>query len=79
MEDRIVLNAGMLIVFPAYLVGSGALIAWVVRLLVLYDPRKRKTWGRYVKERDVASALCWAYVGMEAAVWVGAAVFGLER
>lgn len=61
-----------LITVPALWVGNGALIAWVVRLLVLYDPRKRTTWGRFVRERSVARALCWTFAGMEAAFWITA-------
>ena len=68
-----------LVIVPVLVVGNGALIAWVIRLLVLYDPRKRKVWGRYVREARVARALCWIYVGIQAVSWGGAAVYGLKR
>ncbi|CAM9540169.1 unnamed protein product [Ectocarpus fasciculatus] len=64
---------------PASLVAIGALIAWAVRLLVLYDPMKRKRWGRYVREKPIAYALCLVYGGMEAVIWVFAALFGSDR
>lgn len=68
-----------LIFIPVLWVGNSALIAWVIRLLVLYDPRKRRAWGRYVKETRVARALCWTYAGIQAVFWVGATVYGLKR
>lgn len=34
---------------PASVVGMGALIVWATRLMILYDPNKRKRWGRYVR------------------------------
>lgn len=74
-----VVAVSTLITIPTLWVGNSALIAWMVRLLVLYDPRKRKSWGRYVNERRVARALCWTYAGMEAAFWIGVAVYGMER
>lgn len=78
-ENNFAAAISALITNPILWVGNGALIAWAVRLLVLYDPRKRKTWGHYVREKRVARALCWTYTGMEAAYWLGAAVFGMER
>ena len=66
-------------IIPTLVVGNGALIAWVIRLLVLYDPRKRKAWGRYFKEKRIARALCWIYAGIQAASWGGAAVYGMQR
>ena len=68
-----------LIILPTLWIGNGALVAWVIRLLVLYDPQKRKAWGRYFKEKRVARALCWTYAIMEAAFCVGASVYGLKR
>lgn len=64
---------------PASLIAIGALLAWAVRLLVLYDPTKRKRWGRYVREKPIAYALCLAYGGMEAVIWVLAAVYSINR
>lgn len=68
-----------LITVPILWVGNGALIAWMVRMLVLYHPKKRKRWGRHVNEKRVARALCWTYFGMEAAFWIGVALYGIER
>lgn len=64
---------------PASLVGIGALIAWAVRLLILYDPTKRKRWSRWARETFIARALCWFYGVMEAVIWVMAAVYGIDR
>lgn len=64
---------------PASLVSVGALVAWVIRLLVLYDPKKRKRWGRYVRETSVARTLLWAYWGMEAVIWMVASAYGINR
>lgn len=72
-------DAQTLITAPALWVGNGALIAWVIRLLVLYDPSKRKRWGRYVNEKGIARALCWTYGGMEAVFWAAVAVYGMAR
>jgi len=68
-----------LIIIPALWVGNSALVFWVIRLFVMYDPKKRKAWGRYINEKRMARGLCWAYAGMEAALWVAAAVFGFYR
>ena len=73
------IGVSTLVTVPALWVGNGALVAWMVRLLVLYDPGKRKSWGRYVNERRVARILCWVYTGAEAAFWIGVAVHGMER
>jgi len=59
-----------LIIIPALWVGNSALVFWVIRLFVMYDPKKRKAWGRYINEKRMARGLCWAYAGMEAALWV---------
>lgn len=56
-----------------------ATIAWVVRLLVLYDPIKRKKWGRYTNERRMFRGLICAYVLIEIPAWASAYVFGLQR
>lgn len=70
---------GLLIGSPASLLGTIALIWWAIRLVVLYDPTKRNKYGRYIKERSVVRALCWAYVGMEVVIWTAAASYGVNR
>lgn len=64
---------------PLSLIGVLALIAWVVRLLALYHPRKRKLLGRYIKEKGIACALCWTYGGMEIVIWALASAYGIDR
>lgn len=63
---------------PASLIGTMSLIWWVVRLLVLYDPAKRKRFGRYVKEKLAVRALLSLYVGLQVVVWATASSRGVN-
>lgn len=56
-----------------------ATIAWAVRLLVMYDPMKRRKWGRYTNEKRIFHGLIWTYVLIEVTIWASACVFGLQR
>lgn len=58
-------------------VSIGALIAWVVRLLVMYDPLKRRRWGRYTNEKRLFRGLIWTFVLLETGACVSGAVNGL--
>ncbi|CAN0326152.1 unnamed protein product [Ectocarpus sp. 8 AP-2014] len=64
---------------PASLIGTMSMIWWVVRLLVLYDPAKRKTYGRYVQDKLAVRALGWLYVGLQVVVWAAASSYGITR
>jgi len=64
---------------PASSFSSWALILWVLRVIVLYDPAKRKRWRRYIKVRGIIRALLWAYVVTEAVGWGAVPLYGLQR
>ena len=49
------------------------------RLLVMYYPRKRARWGRYVKEKFLIRALGSLWVLIEIAVWSSAWALGISR
>ena len=55
----------------------GAIIAWVVRLLVMYDPIKRRKWGRYTNEKRIFRVLIWTFVLLEVGAWASAGMNGL--
>lgn len=58
-------------------VSVGAIIAWVVRLLVMYDPIKRRKWGRYTNEKRMFRGLVWTFVLLEVGAWASVGVNGL--
>lgn len=64
---------------PASSFSSWALILWVLRVVVLYDPAKRKRWGRYMKVGAIFRALIGAYVVAEAVGWGTVLAYGLQR
>ncbi|CAN0386227.1 unnamed protein product, partial [Ectocarpus sp. 12 AP-2014] len=71
--------AGLRIIFgPATLVSTGAVIACVLRILVMYDPVKRRKYGRYTKEERMFQALVWTFVLLEVGAWSTACVTGAE-
>eukprot|EP00752_Nemacystus_decipiens_P009741 g8699.t1 len=65
--------------YPTLLTALVALVMTAVRLLVMYDPRKRAVWGRYVKENVLVRALMWAWLLMEVGVWSVASWMGIAR
>eukprot|EP00752_Nemacystus_decipiens_P009739 g8697.t1 len=68
-----------LIGFPATVAAEIALVMSSVRLLVMYYPRKRTRWGRYIKEKLLIRALGFALLAMEIAVWSAAYSEGVAR
>ena len=64
---------------PATVTGIGALVGLALRLLVLYEPSKRKKWKPFVKEKTIARALCLFFVAMEVVIWAFVSVYGLDR
>ncbi|CAN0191666.1 unnamed protein product [Ectocarpus sp. 4 AP-2014] len=64
---------------PVSLIGVLALIAWVFRVIALYDPKQRKRWGRFIKDKRIARALCWTYGGLAVVIWASAYVYGIDR
>lgn len=68
-----------LIGFPATVAAQAALVMTVIRLLVMYYPKKRTRWGRYMKEKILIRTLGLALVLMEIAVWSAAYSQGAAR
>jgi len=64
---------------PASSFSSWALILWMLRLVVLYDPVKMKRWGRSMKVGDMFRALLWAYGVTEGVGWGAVLFYGLQR
>lgn len=56
-----------------------AYVARGIRLVVLYDPRKRRKWARYIKERDVLQVLLGLAATTEIAAIAAIPVYGLAR
>lgn len=56
----------------------GAMIGWVLRLLISYDPNKRRKWGRYTKEKRIFRTLIVAYVLLETGAWALVSAYGVE-
>ena len=54
------------------------MIGWVLRLLVMYDPIKRRKWGRYTNEKRIFRALVLAYVLLEAGAWTLVSNYGMS-
>lgn len=63
---------------PGIFIAGCALIAWAIRLLVLYDPTKRKRWGHCTKESVIFRALVWSYAAIQAGAWFAVPFFGLQ-
>lgn len=57
---------------------TGAIIACVLRILVMYDPVKRRKYGRYTKEERMFRALVWTFILLEVGAWSTACVTGVE-
>lgn len=53
------------------------MIAWVIRLLVMYDPVKRRKWGRYTNEKRIFRNLTRVFVLLEVGAWASAGMYGL--
>lgn len=63
---------------PATFIAGCALIAWATRLVVLYEPAKRKRWGHLAKEAVVFRALLWSYATIQGVVWLAVPFYGLQ-
>lgn len=55
------------------------MVGWVLRLIVMYDPPKRKKWGRLTNERRMFRVLVSAYVLLEVGVWLAVWNYGMMR
>lgn len=54
-------------------VAVASLIAWVIRLLVMYDPIKLRKWGRYTNnEKRMFRSLVRVYVLIQVGAWARA-------
>lgn len=68
-----------LISFPALVTAELALVMTAVRLLVMYYPTLKASWGRYTKERPLVLVLVCGYAAIEIALWSAAGSVGLSR
>lgn len=73
------IEAASMIGGPASFISGCALIAWAIRLVIMYDPAKRKRWGRHVKEDAMFRALVWLYAAIQGVVWLVMPFYGLQR
>lgn len=71
-------QAVLLIWSPASFIARFALIAWAIRLVVLYDPAKRKRWGHLTKEVVIFRALGWSYATIQGMAWLAVSICGLQ-
>ena len=73
-------QAVILVGSPANCVSGCALITWAIRLVIMYDPAKRKRWGRYTKEAGVIfRALLWSYAAIQGVTLLAVPFYGLQR
>lgn len=63
---------------PGQFLASIALIAWAIRLWVLYNPAKRKRRGHRTKEAVIFRSLAWSYAVIEAGAWLAVPFYGLQ-
>lgn len=68
-----------LVGFPLTVICLIAMVMTAVRLLVMYYPKKRAKWGRYIKEKPLVWVLGFALVFMEVVVWYAAWTQGVMR
>lgn len=54
-------------------------IVRVIRLLVMYDPRKRRRWGRYLKEKGILRGILGVILLAEVAVFSAFTLHGIPR
>lgn len=72
-------QAVYLIRAPADFISGCALIAWAIRLVVMYDPAKRKRWGHLTKEAVVFRALVSSYAAIQGVAWLAVSFYGLQK
>lgn len=68
-----------LVGLPMVLCAEALAIMRAFRVVLMYYPHWRKSWGRIPKERVILRATLWAYVLMEILVWSAAVAFGIPR
>lgn len=72
-------NAVYLVLTPADFIAGYAIIAWAARLVIMYDPAKRKRWGRQMKEAVIFRALLWLYAAMQGGAWLAVPFHGQQK
>lgn len=72
-------QAAFLVLGPADVISSYAIIAWATRLVIMYDPAKRKRWGHQTKEAVIFRALLWLYAAIQGVVWLAVPFYGLQK
>lgn len=58
---------------------QGAYIMRSFRLLMMYDPERRRRWGRLLREKNITQALVWPTVMLEIATLCAVQVYGVRR
>ena len=75
----VAMGVSALVTSPTVWVGNGALIAWMIRLLVCTIQVRGRAGGA-TSTKDASLVFWrWTYAGMEAAFWIGVALHGMER
>lgn len=70
----------ILVGMPIYVpVTMGAYFMRAVRLLVMYNPRLRRRWGRILKEKAILRVLLVPPLLMQVVIWSTVPVYGTER
>lgn len=77
---EVIQNAVLLVVTPASVtIFEGSYVMRSLRLLAMYDPVKRRRWGRFLKEKNTLCALLLPTGVCEVAAWSMVPAFGVAR
>eukprot|EP00752_Nemacystus_decipiens_P009743 g8701.t1 len=68
-----------LVGLPALPPAMFLVIMRAVRILLMYYPRRRESWGRIPKEGEILRIAAGGYALLEVLVWVAAAIYGVPR